>query len=169
MLTARTTLNAATLAAVFSATALTAGCSGSTPASGHAPVPSFTWKPTTTQAAGAALRRSQAVGLAADDRAFVLAALGPTGNPLLDGTRVYAAPELFTSGDDGASWRRVTVPGLTALAQQPVAGYAGHLYLLGEASTRSGTELATWTSADGLHWSKPGSKESTHDEPRRSR
>jgi hypothetical protein len=155
MLTGRNTLNTVALAAVFTVTALTVGCSSSTPESVHAPVPSFTWKPATTQAVGTALRQSQAVGVAADDRAFVLAALGPTGHPLPGGTRVYAVPELFTSGDDGASWRRVTVPGLTALAQQPVAGYAGRLYLLGEASTQSGTELAMWTSADGLHWSRP--------------
>lgn len=155
MLTARNTLTIGATVAVFTAAAITVGCSGSTPASGHAPVPSFTWKRTTTQAVGTVLRQSQVIGLAADDRAFVLAALGPTGNPLIDGTRVYTASELFTSSDDGASWRRVTVPGLTALAQQPVAGYAGRLYLLGEASTRSGTELAMWTSVDGLHWSEP--------------
>ena len=155
MLTARNTLSAVALAMVFTVSAVTAGCSGSTAASGQAPVPSFTWKPTATQAVGRVLRQSQVIGVAADDRAFVLAALGPAGNPLIDGTRVYRASELFTSGDDGASWRRVTVPGLTALAQQPVAGYAGRLYLLGEASTQSGTELAMWTSTDGLHWSKP--------------
>ncbi len=155
MLTARKTFSAVALAVVFIVSVLTAGCSGGTATSGQAPVPSFTWKPTTAQAAGTVLRQSQAVGVAADDRAFVLAALGPTGHPLIDGTRVYTVSELFTSGDDGASWRRVTVPGLTALAQQPVAGYAGRLYLLGEASTQSGTELAMWTSADGLHWSKP--------------
>jgi len=129
MLTARNTLSTVALVVVFTVSALTAGCSGSTATSGQAPVPSFTWKPTTTQAVGTVLHQSQVIGLAADDRAFVLAALGPKGNPLIDGIRAYAVSELFTSGDDGASWRRVTVPGLTALAQQPVAGFAGRLTL----------------------------------------
>ena len=141
--------------AVLTFLGLNVGCSDSTDVSGQALAPSFAWKPIATQAIGTALRQSQVIGLAADDRAFVLAALGPAGNPLIDGTRVYAVSELFTSGDDGASWRRVSVPGLTSLAQDPVAGYAGHLYLLGEASTPAGTKLAMWTSVDGLHWSKP--------------
>ena len=157
--------------AVLTFLGLNVGCSDSTDASGQALAPSFAWKPIATQAIGTALRQSQVIGLAADDRAFVLAALGPAGNPLIDGTRVYAVSELFTSGDDGASWRRVSVPGLTSLAQDPVAGYAGHLYLLGEASTPAGTKLAMWTSVDGLHWSKPQAVPEQHrrDPPRPGR
>lgn len=156
MLALMTSSRPAILAAAFLAAALSAGCSAaSAPEGAHSPAAAFTWKAAPLRGASAALLRSQAVGLAADDRSFVLAALGPPGPPIVPGSRIYGVPELFASSDKGAVWHPVTVPRLTALAEQPVAGYGGHLYLLGDASTSSGPALAIWTSPDGMHWSKP--------------
>lgn len=146
--------------AVALATAVSTGCTPSrmaapSPAT-HSAAASFTWKSTPLQGASTALTDTQPLGLAADNTSFALAALSPSGPPLANGICSCAKPEVYASSDDGATWRPTAVSGLTALAQQPVAGYAGRLYLLGDTSTRSGPALTVWTSPDALHWSKAG-------------
>ena len=158
MLTKRRPFTTAVLAVALITTAMSAGCTASnTPTPSpitDSHVPSFTWKSTSLQRASTALTDAQALGVAADDTSFALAALGPSGPSLPMGECSCTKPEVYTSSDDGATWRSATLSGLTALAQQPIAGYAGRLYVLGDTSTNSGPALAVWTSTDARHWSK---------------
>lgn len=142
------------LTAAVSAAALTAGCSAGAAPTSRPQAPSFTWKAVPTKAIDSTLLQSEVVGLAADSTSVALAVLEPAGAPLSDGTRIYATPQLFVSGNQGKTWHPAPVPGLVSFAQQPVAGYAGSLYLLGDTSTDSGPRLAVWRSPDGKHWSK---------------
>jgi hypothetical protein len=137
--------------------ATSAGCTASSTATrlpvAPSPAASFSWASTSLHGAGRALTGAQPLGVAADGTSFAFAALAPSGPPLQGGECSCTEPVVYASSGDGAKWRRARIPGLTALAQQPVAGYAGLFYLLGVTSDGPRPALAVWTSTDALHWS----------------
>ncbi len=136
--------------------ATSVGCTANRTAAGLpvAPsrAPSFTWESTSLHGAGTVLTGAQPLGLAADGTSFAFAALAPSGPPLQGGECSCTKPEVYASSGAGGKWRRAHIPGLTALAVQPVAGYAGRFYLLGVTQNGSSPALTIWTSADALHW-----------------
>jgi hypothetical protein len=125
--------------------------SSSSAAAAKDTAPSFTWASTALD--GVIDPSGQPLGLAGDSSAFAVAVMTASGQPAATGECSCTVPKVYASGDGGATWHPAAVPGLTALAQQPVAGYGNQMYVLGESGTGSNSALTLWTSTDAEHWS----------------